>query len=200
MALTDLIAYAGMKFPITGAPTQEQVSTAVDSYLERHPVTPGASEAEAAQIEANETAIAKINEGYVRDLNVSYSLTATINPELSEHEWTTTIPTPTAEKPYMWIFIDYTKVKGNSTGTVLGQPALVGVFTEPVTEDQIAAAVEAYMAEHPVSGGSDSGENVDLTGVVKSDTITTIWTGTQAEYDAITEKSDTTLYMIKEVV
>lgn len=45
-----------------------------------------------------------------------------------------------------------------------------------------------------------SGGNSDLTGVVKSDTIATIWTGTQAEYDAITEKSDTTLYMIKEEV
>lgn len=47
--------------------------------------------------------------------------------------------------------------------------------------------------------GSGSGGNADLTNVVKSETIATIWTGTQEEYDAITEKSDTTLYMIKEV-
>lgn len=35
-------------------------------------------------------------------------------------------------------------------------------------------------------------------GVVQSDTIKEIWSGTQAEYDALSETSDTTLYIIKE--
>lgn len=37
------------------------------------------------------------------------------------------------------------------------------ITTSDITDEQIAQAVEDYMAEHPVSGG-----NVDLTGVVKS--------------------------------
>jgi len=32
---------------------------------------------------------------------------------------------------------------------------------------------------------------------VESETIKTIWSGTQAEYDAITTKSDNILYIIK---
>ena len=57
MSLEKFLTYAGLKHPITGAPSQEQVSNAVDAYLTRNPVEPGATEAEAAQIEANRVAI-----------------------------------------------------------------------------------------------------------------------------------------------
>lgn len=33
---------------------------------------------------------------------------------------------------------------------------------------------------------------------VQSDTVDTIWTGTQAQYDAIDQKDDSTLYFIEE--
>ena len=36
-----------------------------------------------------------------------------------------------------------------------------------------------------------------LTSKVESSSITTIWSGTQADYDAITTKSDNILYIIK---
>ena len=57
MSLEKFLTYAGLKHPITGAPSQNQVNSAVDAYLTRNPVEPGATEAEAAQIEANRVAI-----------------------------------------------------------------------------------------------------------------------------------------------
>lgn len=57
MGVDKFLTYAGLKRPITGAPSQEQVTTAVGAYLARNPVEPGATEAEAAQIEANRVAI-----------------------------------------------------------------------------------------------------------------------------------------------
>lgn len=39
---------------------------------------------------------------------------------------------------------------------------------------------------------------IDLSDKVSSDSVSNIWSGTQAEYDAITTKSPSTLYLIKE--
>ena len=41
-------------------------------------------------------------------------------------------------------------------------------------------------------------ETSDLTDYVQSTTVSTIWTGTQVQYDAITVKDANTLYLIKE--
>lgn len=57
MAIKDFLTYAGLKNPVTGAPSQTQVDTAVDAYLERNPVEPGATTEEAAQIQANKNAL-----------------------------------------------------------------------------------------------------------------------------------------------
>lgn len=61
MGVDKFLTYAGLKRPITGAPSQDQVNSAVDAYLTRNPVEPGATEAEAAQIEANRTAIENLD-------------------------------------------------------------------------------------------------------------------------------------------
>lgn len=48
-----------------------------------------------------------------------------------------------------------------------------------------------------VNGVAPNGSgNVSVPGGVTSATITVIWTGTQAQYDAIGTKSPTTLYII----
>lgn len=78
------------------------------------------------------TAIDEINKGYLKDLNITYSLTTTIDSD--DHEWVEDIPTPTAEKPYMWVWIDYTKRMAGDKNVVeeihVGSPALVGVFND----------------------------------------------------------------------
>ena len=45
-----------------GGVSQEDINTAVNNYLTEHPVQSGATEAQAAQIEANKTAIQTVNE------------------------------------------------------------------------------------------------------------------------------------------
>jgi hypothetical protein len=71
MSLEKFLTYAGLRHPVIGAPSQDQVNSAVDSYLTRHPVEPGATETEAAQIEANRVAIeGKQDKGnYVKSVN-----------------------------------------------------------------------------------------------------------------------------------
>lgn len=70
MSFEKFLTYAGLKHPITGAPSQEQVSNAVDAYLTRNPVEPGATEAEAAQIEANRVAIEALRQGGTASIGV----------------------------------------------------------------------------------------------------------------------------------
>ena len=49
--------------------TDEQVSTAVNNYLTEHPVTSGATEEQANQIQANTNAIGNENSGLIKDIN-----------------------------------------------------------------------------------------------------------------------------------
>ena len=52
-----------------GSVSQEDINTAVNNYLTEHPVIGGATEAQAAQIEANKTAIGDDNSGLVKEVN-----------------------------------------------------------------------------------------------------------------------------------
>ena len=52
-----------------GGVSQEDINTAVNNYLTEHPVSSGATEAQAAQIEANKTAIGDENSGLVKEIN-----------------------------------------------------------------------------------------------------------------------------------
>lgn len=57
-----------------GTVTPEQIQAAVDAYLEEHPVEPGATEEQAAQIEANKEAIAQLqenSESYLTEIPVA---------------------------------------------------------------------------------------------------------------------------------
>lgn len=124
--------------------------------------------------------------------------------------------------PVLDVYALIEKVGELSELTTEEKNSLVGAINEVAqksgaSDEQIATAVESYLEENPVEV-----PEVDLTGVVKSvngntpdvngnveietggggvqsETVENIWVGTQAEYEAITEKSDTTLYMIKEV-
>ena len=53
----------------SGTVTDEQISTAVNNYLTEHPVTGGATTEQAAQIEANKTAIGDENSGLIKEIN-----------------------------------------------------------------------------------------------------------------------------------
>lgn len=53
----------------SGTVTDEQISTAVNNYLTEHPVQSGATTEQAAQIEANRTAIGDTNSGLIKEVN-----------------------------------------------------------------------------------------------------------------------------------
>ena len=60
-----------------GAPSQEQVSTALESYLQRNPIEPGATTEEAAQIQANKDAVETIkNNDEKQDAKIQEHTTA----------------------------------------------------------------------------------------------------------------------------
>ena len=48
--------------------SQENINTAVNNYLTEHPVSSGATSEQAAQIQANKTAIGDSNSGLVKDV------------------------------------------------------------------------------------------------------------------------------------
>lgn len=83
---------------------------------------------EVRQIQDNKTAIEKINESYLTDFAVTYTLTTTIDSD--DHEIITEPFVPTAEKPYMWTWLHHKKVVGNIEHIGVGTPALAGVYHE----------------------------------------------------------------------
>ena len=52
-----------------GSVSQEDINTAVNNYLTEHPVASGATAQQAAQIEANKTAIGDSNSGLIKEVN-----------------------------------------------------------------------------------------------------------------------------------
>ena len=52
-----------------GSISQEDINTAVNNYLTEHPVSSGATEEQAAQIQANKTAIGDANSGLIKEVN-----------------------------------------------------------------------------------------------------------------------------------
>ena len=52
-----------------GSVSQEDINTAVNNYLTEHPVSRGATAQQAAQIEANKTAIGDSNSGLIKEVN-----------------------------------------------------------------------------------------------------------------------------------
>ena len=63
----------------SGTVTDEQISTAVNNYLTEHPVSGGATEEQAVQIEANKTAIGDENSGLVKEVNNIKTLISSLN-------------------------------------------------------------------------------------------------------------------------
>ena len=52
-----------------GSVSQEEINTAVNNYLTEHPVSSGATAEQAAQIQANKTAIGDANSGLIKEIN-----------------------------------------------------------------------------------------------------------------------------------
>ena len=63
------VDYLGASTSAGGSVSQEEINTAVNNYLTEHPVSSGATAEQAAQIQANKTAIGDANSGLIKDVN-----------------------------------------------------------------------------------------------------------------------------------
>lgn len=169
MAIKDLMAYAGMKFPIAGAPTEEQVSTAVDSYLERHPITPGASEAEAARIEQNTENIERLNSEMVKTVNGK-------SPDANGN-----------------IVVDVSGGNGDLTGYATEQFVRDGYQPKGnyLPSSELTAAINTALAQAKTSGAFDGADGKDGSDGVSA---THSWNGTVL---AVTSASGTSYADLK---
>ena len=61
--------YLGISSSGGGSVSQEEINTAVNNYLTEHPVSSGATAEQAAQIQANKTAIGDTNSGLIKEIN-----------------------------------------------------------------------------------------------------------------------------------
>ena len=63
------VEYLGVSTSAGGSVSQEEINTAVNNYLTEHPISSGATAEQAAQIQANKTAIGDANSGLIKDVN-----------------------------------------------------------------------------------------------------------------------------------
>ena len=173
MSLEKFLTYAGLKHPITGAPSQEQVSNAVDAYLTRNPVEPGATEAEAAQIEANRVAIEAL-----RQVGFGQNVSLYIGPDEPTGEnrplyWLDTSmddvpvvpeepdvpiepdpePDPKPEKTLTGITAVYT---GGEVAVGTAVSALTGITVTASYSDGSTEAVTGYTLSGTINEGSNT--------------------------------------------
>ena len=159
--------------------SQDSINTAVNNYLTEHPVQSGATEAQAAQIEANKTAIQTVNEtiGNKNELPVGdANIIASINRIDSKTSTGGTGLTPEQEAKLNSIDnkVDRINGKGLSTNdytteektTLSNLKTAVGdtnsglikdvkdLKTNGVSQDNINSAIENYLTQHPVQSGA----------------------------------------------
>ena len=69
-AINEVVRYVDyLGISSGGSVSQEDINTAVNNYLTEHPVTGGATAEQAAQIQANKTAIGDANSGLIKEMN-----------------------------------------------------------------------------------------------------------------------------------
>ena len=122
----------------SGTVTNEQISTAVNNYLTEHPVSSGATAEQAAQIEANRTAIGDSNSGLIKEVNnIKNTELQNLNTAIQRVNETvgnkSELPSGDAN-----VIASINRIDSKPSGTV--------------TDEQISTAVNNYLTEHPVSG------------------------------------------------
>ena len=129
-----------------GSVSQEDINTAVNNYLTEHPVVGGATAEQAAQIEANRTAIGDSNSGLTKEINdIKNTELQNLNTAIQTLE----------------TLVGVDETVGNKTELPSGDANIIAsinrIDNKPsgtVTDEQISTAVNNYLTEHPVSGGA----------------------------------------------
>ena len=130
----------------TNGVSQDNINAAIENYLTEHPVQSGATAEQAAQIEANRTAIGDENSGLVKRVNdIKNTELQNLNTAIQTLE----------------TLVGVDETVGDKTGLPSGDANIIAsinrIDSKPsgtVTDEQISTAVNNYLTEHPVSGGA----------------------------------------------
>ena len=120
--------------------SDEQISTAVNNYMQEHPVSSGATAEQAAQIEANKTAIGDSSSGLIKEVNdIKNTELQNLNTAI----------------------LGVNETLGDKSGLPSGDTNVIAsinrIDSKPsgtVTDEQINTAVNNYLTEHPITGGA----------------------------------------------
>ena len=144
--------------------SQDNINSAIEKYMQDHPVQSGATVEQAAQIEANRVAIGDTNGGLIKEVNnIKNTELQNLNTAIQR----------------------VNETLGNKTGLPSGDANVIAsinrIDSKPsgtVTNEQISTAVNNYLTEHPISGGvtSEQAQNIAQVPTLKSrvDAITII--------------------------
>ena len=135
-----------------GSVSQDDINTAIENYLTEHPVQSGATAEQAAQIEANRTAIGDSNSGLVKEVNnIKNTELQNLNTAIQTLE----------------TIVGVDETVGDKTGLPSGDANIIAsinrIDSKPsgtVTNEQISTAVNNYLTEHPVSAGGFTVKNL----------------------------------------
>ena len=126
-----------------GSVSQEDINTAVNNYLTEHPVQSGATAEQAAQIEANRTAIGDANSGLIKEVNdIKNTELENLNTAIQTLE----------------TLVGVDETVGDKAGLPSGDANIIASInridkkpTGNITDEQISSAVNSYISKNPSS-------------------------------------------------
>ena len=154
----------------TNGVSQDNINVAIENYLTEHPVQSGATAEQAAQIQANKTAIGDNNSGLIKEVNnIKNTELQNLNTAIQTLE----------------TLVGVDETVGDKSGLPAGDANVIAsinrIDSKPsgtVTNEQISTAVNNYLTEHPITGGvtSEQAQNIAQVPTLKSyvDAITII--------------------------
>ena len=129
-----------------GSVSQEDINTAVNNYLTEHPVSSGATAEQAAQIQANKTAIGDANSGLIKEVNnIKNTELQNLNTAIQTLE----------------TLVGVDETVGDKSGLPSGDANVIAsinrIDSKPsgaVTDEQISTAVSEYFVKNPIGDGT----------------------------------------------
>lgn len=123
----------------SGSVSQDDINTAVNNYFTEHPVSSGATAEQAAQIQANKTAIGDENSGLIKKVNdIKNTELQNLNTSIQTLE--------------TLVGVDETGLPSGDTNIIASINRIDSKPSGTVTNEQISTAVNNYLTENPITG------------------------------------------------
>ena len=153
--------------------SQDDINTAIDNYLIEHPVSGGATAEQAAQIQANKTAIGDSNSGLIKEVNnIKSTELRNLNTSIQALE--------------TLVGVDETGLPSGDANIIASINRIDSKPSGTVTDEQISTAVNNYLTKNPITG-TLTPEQAEAVNKVKN----SVFINTESTPDDVTA-SDTT--------